>query len=63
MKDGERQLILDAIPRPRVIRERLAVICREQDVLKKLLRVSEYAAEQVSGGRPDSSADREVSNA
>jgi hypothetical protein len=47
MTDEAKISLITSIPRPREIRERIAAIHRERDVLTKLLRVSEYAVEQL----------------
>lgn len=39
--------VIDAIPSPRTVREQLAKNRREHDVLTKLLKVAEFASEQL----------------
>ena len=61
MTDDVHDPLVTAIPRPRVIRERIAAMRRERDVLSRLLRVSEYAAERLVTAAADD-ADSEVSH-
>ena len=56
-------LLLKEIPRPRVIRKHIAANCRERDVLTRLLRVSEYAAERLTTGDASEATECEVSHA
>jgi len=52
--DKPKQEVATLIAHPRAIRERLAHSLREADVLKRLLKAAEYAAEQLKDhGKPD----------
>ena len=56
MTDDVHDQLVTAIPRPRVIRERIAAMRRERDVLSRLLKVSEYAAERLATDVTDDAA-------
>ena len=42
---------IDSIPKPLAIRERMESLRREQEVLARLLRVSEFASERLPSNR------------
>ena len=54
MTDRPKQEVATLIAHPRAIRERLAHNLREADVLKRLLKAAEYAAERLKDqGKPE----------
>jgi len=63
MTDVVHDPLVTAIPRPRIIRQRIAELRQEREVLSRLLRVSEFAAERLDAPADNRRGESEVSHA